>query len=110
MRISKNNIEIAHKFVNKTEQERKGINNAVLTAGIIVSLLLPSLTYSGVIPALIESTSVQSRQAIQIIQTIQMFQKASLRLTVTVIQTTRANMRCPLIRAAIIYIRATESI
>ena len=59
----KKNIEIAHKFVNKTEQERKGINNAVLTAGIIVSLLLPSLTYSGIIPALIESTSVQSRQA-----------------------------------------------
>lgn len=58
----KKNIKIASDFVNKTERERKGMNNAVLTAGIIVSMLLPVLTYTEIIPTWVESVKAHSRQ------------------------------------------------
>ncbi len=56
----KKDIEIAACFVNKTEQERTGIKKVMLIVAIIVALLLP-LTYTNVIPDLVETINVQNR-------------------------------------------------
>ena len=54
-------INIASQFVNKSESERCGINNAIMAVALIVVLLLP-LIYTNAIPSMIQSMETQNTQ------------------------------------------------